>query len=122
MGHSLKHSFAAGTPRTSGKQETSFFPRMSRRGFPDYFTAQSSVPVFTPRQRLMGEKVRTAEQALAISQASGGVIIQEMKSGTPGVPITCKTDLELRQSFPSKLKKHDYVVVQGFMPRLPTPR
>lgn len=118
----LKYSFLAGTPRAGGRFDTVYFPRMSRRAQPDYFSPQSSPPVFKTRERLMGENVRTLDQALDICQASGGAYIQHMKSGTPLERISCKGDSELRRSFPSKLGKHDYVVVQGFMPRISTPQ
>jgi|GEM_PF-4062104 len=122
MANSLKASFRSrifgpSKVREDRRDEDRRDPATIRPLSWNNFLVEKPAPVFRRRERLMGEKVRDIERALAISEASGGVMIQEVRSGTPLERITCKTERDLWHVFPRKLKKHDYVVVQGVMPR-----
>ncbi|HTR18779.1 MAG TPA: hypothetical protein VMH91_02245 [Candidatus Paceibacterota bacterium] len=78
--------------------------------------AQSVLP--KERTRLAGEKVYTVEQACAILREGGGVILQLVRSGRHLDCVTFTKESRLRESFPTNLGKHDYVIAQGLNPNV----
>jgi hypothetical protein len=99
-------------PRYKTRESSTFFdndiPEMSRPRPPQ--------PI-----RLTGEKVRDVEQACAILRESGGIILQQVRSGRPLERLTYTNESRLRKSFPTNLTKRDHVVVQALKPNVPRP-
>jgi hypothetical protein len=120
---SRKHAFRSGDHHTLLKIDP-----LPRQGLAPSYPAlrtqplDQPVPMIRRPDRLMGERVRRVEQALAIMREGGGVLAQQVTSGAPsGQPRTFTDEAEFKRWFPVWMDKDEHIVVKGLKPNVPRP-